>query len=171
MCSRILWFKPFLHICTHTHIHIHMAFKRNRCSSPDIKTNVNHIPQKTVDVYDLFMSQSKLISVGERRARCCTHTTPIWLLPRADEFCSGYKSQDHSVTMGVGSANERRRYYVTPSLIGRAHTHNGSCTPHMALCSVISSVLNGFHDGFAHIPQGCSNVAGTIVWRATHMFV
>ena len=28
------------------------------------------------------------------------------------------------IILGVGSANERRRYYVTPSLIGRAHTQN-----------------------------------------------
>ena len=27
----------------------------------------------------------------------------------------------------MGSANERRRYYVTPSLIGRAHTQNDPC--------------------------------------------
>ena len=28
------------------------------------------------------------------------------------------------IILGMGSANERRRYYVTPSLIGRAHTQN-----------------------------------------------
>ena len=27
----------------------------------------------------------------------------------------------------MGSTNERRRYYVTPSLIGRAHTQNDPC--------------------------------------------
>ena len=26
--------------------------------------------------------------------------------------------------LGMGSANERRRYYVTPPVIGRAHTQN-----------------------------------------------
>ena len=28
----------------------------------------------------------------------------------------------------MGSANERRRYYVTPSLIGEAHTQNDPCS-------------------------------------------
>ena len=28
------------------------------------------------------------------------------------------------IIMGMGSANERRHYCVTPSLIGRAHTQN-----------------------------------------------
>ena len=28
------------------------------------------------------------------------------------------------IILGMGSANERRRYYVTPSLICRAHTQN-----------------------------------------------
>ena len=28
------------------------------------------------------------------------------------------------IILGMGSANERRRYYVTPPLIGRAHTQN-----------------------------------------------
>ena len=28
------------------------------------------------------------------------------------------------IILGMGSASERRRYYVTPSLIGRAHTQN-----------------------------------------------
>ena len=31
------------------------------------------------------------------------------------------------VISDLGSANERRRYYVTPSLIGRAHTQNDPC--------------------------------------------
>ena len=30
------------------------------------------------------------------------------------------------IILGMGSANERRRYYVMPSLIGRARTQNGS---------------------------------------------
>ena len=32
------------------------------------------------------------------------------------------------IILGMGSANERRRYYVTPPLIGRAHTQNDLCT-------------------------------------------
>ena len=31
------------------------------------------------------------------------------------------------VILGIVSANERRRYYVTPSLIRRAHTQNDPC--------------------------------------------
>ena len=31
------------------------------------------------------------------------------------------------IILGMGSANERRRYIVTPSLIGRAHSHNDPC--------------------------------------------
>ena len=31
------------------------------------------------------------------------------------------------IIMGMGAANERRRYYVTLSLIGRAHTQTGPC--------------------------------------------
>ena len=33
-------------------------------------------------------------------------------------------SMQSGIILGMGSANERRRYYVTPSLIGRAHTQN-----------------------------------------------
>ena len=35
-----------------------------------------------------------------------------------------YIRQKIGIILGMGSANERRRYYVTPSLIGRAHTKN-----------------------------------------------
>ena len=35
------------------------------------------------------------------------------------------------VILGMGSANERRRYIVTSSLIGWAHTQNDPCQPMM----------------------------------------
>ena len=33
-----------------------------------------------------------------------------------------YAYGSSGIFLGMGSANERRRYYVTPPLIGRAHT-------------------------------------------------
>ena len=33
------------------------------------------------------------------------------------------------IILGMGSANERRRYIVTSSLIGWAHTYNDPCFP------------------------------------------
>ena len=41
------------------------------------------------------------------------------------------------IFQGMGSANERRRYYVTPSLIGRAHAQNDpwyAIWPCLVLC-------------------------------------
>ena len=32
----------------------------------------------------------------------------------------------------MGSANERRRYYVTPFLIGQAHTQNDRCISYIS---------------------------------------
>ena len=40
------------------------------------------------------------------------------------------------IILGTGSANERRRYYVTPPLIGQAHTQNDPC----AGCTVAGSL-------------------------------
>ena len=40
------------------------------------------------------------------------------------------------VILGMGSANERRHYYVTPSLIGWAHTQNDPCW-----CSKLSDAI------------------------------
>ena len=39
-----------------------------------------------------------------------------------------------SIISAMGSANERRRYYVTPSLIGRTHTQNETCMIHIVNC-------------------------------------
>ena len=60
------------------------------------------------------------------------------------------------IILGMGSANERRRYYVTPSLIGRAHTQNDSWSlvfsrkpasptqhPSSVLCIIQSPLLAG----------------------------
>ena len=44
-----------------------------------------------------------------------------WRSPRADQASSG-------IILGMGSANERRRYYVTHSLISRAHAQDASAT-------------------------------------------
>ena len=39
---------------------------------------------------------------------------------------AGY-SYTAEIILGMGSANDRRRYYVTPPFIGRAHTKNDPC--------------------------------------------
>ena len=43
-------------------------------------------------------------------------------------FCRGFSTYGFNrVILGMGSANGRRCFYVTPSLIGRAHTQNDPC--------------------------------------------
>ena len=40
------------------------------------------------------------------------------------KHCPYHVDQNTGIILGMGSANERRRYNVTSSLIGWAHTHN-----------------------------------------------
>ena len=47
--------------------------------------------------------------------------------------------------MCMDSANERRRYIVTSSLIGQAHTQNDPCIPIVWLFITLRSRQNGRH--------------------------
>ena len=46
---------------------------------------------------------------------------------------SDWQVSNPGIILGMGSSNERRRYYVTPSLIGWAHTQNDPCNPQVSL--------------------------------------
>ena len=46
------------------------------------------------------------------------------------------------ITLGMGSANERRRYLVTPSLIGWAHTQNDTSSVAAELTKIIWSNID-----------------------------
>ena len=53
------------------------------------------------------------------------------------------------IILSMGSANERRRYYVTPSLIGWTHTQNDPCIQMRLYWNVFVStclfIWNNFH--------------------------
>ena len=42
------------------------------------------------------------------------------------------RGSSRGIILSIGSANGRRRYYVTPPLIGRAHTQNDHCLWHLS---------------------------------------
>ena len=54
-------------------------------------------------------------------------------------ICADYPSKSMTI-QGMGSANVRRRYYVMPSLIGRAHTQNVPCK-----CLLYVPYTSGLH--------------------------
>ena len=54
-----------------------------------------------------------------------------WGIAPSDQF---QFEMDTGIILCMGSANERRRYYVTPSLTGRAHTQNDSWDMLRVLC-------------------------------------
>ena len=49
--------------------------------------------------------------------------------PQTAQSCLPATSFTHftGIILGMGSANKRRRYNLTPSLIGWAHTQNNPC--------------------------------------------
>ena len=47
------------------------------------------------------------------------------------------------IILGMGLAKERRRYYVTPSLIGRAHTQNDPwCVASWLYQGMVDNIVN-----------------------------
>ena len=56
-----------------------------------------------------------------------TVTITVTMTNGSGTLCYVYKELRAGVILGMDSANERRRYYVTPPLIGRAHTQNDPC--------------------------------------------
>ena len=56
--------------------------------------------------------------------QACDHGIPIANVPEIPHSCT-----EPGIILDMCSANEKRRYYVTPPLIDRADTQNEPCTP------------------------------------------
>ena len=54
---------------------------------------------------------------------------PCWLA----NHVRGHNKQATEISLGLGSANERRRYIVTSSFTGWAHTQNDPCAASLAV--------------------------------------
>ena len=52
------------------------------------------------------------------------------------------------IIRGMGSANERRHYYVMPSFIGLAHTQNDPCFPYYYMCYFTAHVNKCLNEKF-----------------------
>ena len=69
--------------------------------------------------------------VNSSQHGCCSwlgaRTSTTIMMMKTGEHMSGLPKSTAGMILGMGSANERRCYIVTPSLIGWAHTQNGPC--------------------------------------------
>ena len=79
------------------------------------------------------------------------------------------------IILGMGSANESRRYYVTPSLIGQAHTQNDprSDTKLSYRCTTVNYQRHSGHHGrlldnpvrLAMYPGNMKPVSYILLWK------
>ena len=68
--------------------------------------------------------------------QACDHGISLANVPEIPHSCT-----KPGIILDMCSANEKRRYYVTPSLIGRVHTQNEPCKPWLELFGQTVSTL------------------------------
>ena len=85
---------------------------------------------------------------------CSLVSTPIIIRVRYGcPLCSTFAG----IILGMGSANGRRRYYVTPSLIGRTHTQNDPSFVIAALNEILCYIEQCDNDISMYLDNRCPN--------------
>ena len=84
-------------------------------------------------------------------------------------WCSGWGHYCARITLAMGSANEKRRYYVRPFLIGWAHTQNNSLLwCHMSMMAYNTTGNSLFVELFI---QEISKSASLALWEEINLWL